>query len=106
MSKTDSPSASEKRMPARWLVVTLGLCSICLLIGRYTAHPEAPTASNRQQMPIAAPNAAEDFEPIEPYGPIVANSRGDYAPELIRKASHILNGYTLRVHDVSRDKSS
>jgi uncharacterized ubiquitin-like protein YukD len=103
MNTTDSSSGERKQARTKWAIVTAGLCLASLLAGRYTARPQASAEPDHRSVPIARRTPAEDIETVEPYGPIITDSQGDYTPELIRRASHILNGYTLRVWDGRRD---
>jgi len=103
MNATSSPEVKKRNVRTKWSWLTLGFCLLSFLAGRYWARAGSSLEPDKKQVEVVEKVTGEDFEVVAPYGPIVTRSEGDYTPELLRRASHVLNGYTLSVRQLSRE---
>ena len=106
MNVAGSLEIDRRHMRTKWWLLTVCLCLLSMLAGRYTVRPEAPPGRDGREVEAMDKIGAEDIETVEPYGPIITRSEGNYTPELIRRASHILNGYTLKIGPPGRERGS
>jgi len=103
---TVSAETRRTRSQTKWSLLTVALCLLSLLIGRYTARPGSPSKPYEKKAQRSDKTVAKDLEVVTPYGPAITHSQGGYPPELIRRARKILNGDGVRVWDMSRDRPS